>query len=65
MANSNNLTSVRIARLNYAGKLWEMATRQTCSKAAAAYYNKAYTILQQEVSSKSPIICELQKEMLR
>jgi hypothetical protein len=65
MANSNNLTSVRIARLNYAGKLWEMATRQTGSKAAAAYYNynKAYAIPLQEVGSKSPITCELRKKM--
>ena len=59
------MTKTTISNLNLACQLWALAKRQTSSKAAAAYYNKAYTILRQEMGSKSPITCELRKEMAR
>ena len=65
MIKHKNMTPGTIARLNLACQFWSLAKRQTSSKAAAAYYNKAYTILRQEMGSKNPITCELRKEMAR
>ena len=65
MTKHNYLTPKTITRINEAGKLWEMAKRQTSRKAAGAYYFKAYAILQQELGNNGPITCELQKEMPR
>lgn len=59
------MTKTTISNLNLACQLWALAKRQTSSKAAAAYYNKAYTILQQEMGANSAITCELRKEMAR
>lgn len=59
------MTKTTISNLNLACQLWALAKRQTSSKAAAAYYNKAYTILQQEMGTNSAITCELRKEMAR
>lgn len=63
MAKQNNLTPATIAKLNCAFQLWAMAKRQTCSQTAAAYYNKAYTILRQEMGNSNAITLELRKEM--
>lgn len=59
------MTKTKISNLNLACQLWALAKRQTSSKAAAAYYNKAYTILKQEMGVNNAITCELRKEMAR
>lgn len=64
MTKHNHMSPASIVRLNLACQFWALAKRQTSSQAAAVYYNKAYTILNQEMGS-SAITCELQKEMTR
>ncbi len=65
MSNANTLTSVTILHLQLACRFWEMAQKQDSRQAAAAYYNKAYTIIRQEMGACNHITLELQREMAR
>ena len=60
---ANTMTAKRIAQLNVACHYWAMARRQNDSKAAAIYYDKAYTILRQEMGTNEKNTLELRKEM--
>lgn len=58
-----NLNPQAIASLSLACKFWGLARRQNTRKAAAAYYEKAYTILRREMGEMNPSTLDLQKEM--
>ena len=58
-----NLNSQAIANLSLACKYWGLARWQKDRKAAAAYYEKAYSILSREMGEKDPSTLDLRKEM--
>ena len=53
----------RIAQIKVACHYWAMARRQNDSNAAAIYYDKAYTILSQEIGLNENTTLELFNEM--
>ena len=57
------LSSATIAKLQLACRFWEMAKKQACRQTAAAYYNKAYTIICQVMGNENHITIELHREM--
>ena len=52
-----------IASLSLACKYWGLARWQKDRKAAAAYYEKAYSILRREIGEMNPSTLDLRKEM--
>ena len=58
-----NLNPQAIASLSLACKFWGLARRQNTREAAAAYYEKAYSILRQEMGEMNISTLELRKEM--
>lgn len=60
-----NLNPRTIASLSLACKFWGLARRQSKREAAAAYYEKAYAIVRQEMGELNSSTLELRKEMTR
>lgn len=58
-----NLNSQAIASLSLACRFWGLARRQKDRKAAAAYYEKAYSILRREMGEMNTSTLDLRKEM--
>ena len=57
------MSPTTISNLQLACHYWERARRQDSRQAAAAYYNKAYSILHMEMGENNSSTLELRKEM--
>ena len=57
------MTKTTISNLQLACHYWERARRQDSRQAAAAYYNKAYTLILKEMGENNSSTLELRKEM--
>jgi len=59
-----SMTTTTISNLQLACHYWELARRLDSRQAAAAYYNKAYTILRKEMGEDNISTLELRMEMM-
>lgn len=59
-----SMTTTTISNLQLACHYWELARRLDSRQAAAAYYNKAYTILRKEMGEDNSSTLELRMEMM-
>lgn len=59
-----SMTTTTISNLQLACRYWELARRLDSRQAAAAYYNKAYTILRKEMGEDNSSTLELRMEMM-
>ena len=59
-----SMTTTTISNLQLACHYWELARRLDSRQAAAAYYNKAYTILRKEMGEDNCSTLELRMEMM-
>lgn len=59
-----SMTTTTISNLQLACHYWELARRLDSRQAAAAYYNKAYTILRKEMGEDNFSTLELRMEMM-